>query len=230
MKKVLAVAVVSMVALTARAAITTQLIRIDLDGDPTDAPVTLSDGAQYYLCAMRVTTDTDWTNSRLDMELTSGSFYNHPFGGNGPATPNVVAVHPDLKADTHVSSSIPDLEEPISGLNLDASKAGVTMFTDTEIHVSWFDTQDGGPVTGATIARIALSLDASGTIAGKSYDVGTAGQGVPFEGVFVGGPPCQPPEPAALSLLALGSLALLRRRSNGKGRQRAAPRPEPVST
>ena len=80
--------------------------------------------------------------------------------------------------------------------------------TDTEIGLSWFDTRDTGSGT-FLIAQITLTEDAKGAISGTSYDIDTAGVGVPIErlwidrGVIV-------PEPAILILLAVGA-PLLRR-------------------
>ena len=71
MKKMLAVAVVSMVALTAQAGIEANFVMTGTGQ---------IDGNDFNIYAVQVTTDTDWTNSRLEMSLSAGSFGNHSFG------------------------------------------------------------------------------------------------------------------------------------------------------
>ena len=44
------------------------------------------DGDNWNVWHMMVDTDDDWTNSRLDISLTSGAMYHHAFGGNSART------------------------------------------------------------------------------------------------------------------------------------------------
>ena len=209
MKKMFAVAVVSMMALTAQAGIEADFV---LTGQGS------IDGNSFNVYAVQVTTDTDWTNSRLEISLAAGSFGNHSFGSDAPPSPALLAAFPELANDSYLQT--PDGSA--------ASTAGSPVFPatapmgDTEVAVSWFDTADTGAGTH-TIAQLAISMDAVGTIVGKHYDLETAGVGVDIglvEGVFgwweigigtiQGGEIAWFPEPATLSLLALGIVVLFR--------------------
>ena len=159
-------------------------------------------GLVYNVWEMKVTTDTDWTNSRLDVALTQGGMYQSGFDPFASWRCWVFAFPPgpEIIFDTYVD--VPG-ECPVR-----PSLAGAQVMTDTEIGLSWFDTRDTGSGT-FLIAQITLTEDAKGAISGTSYDIDTAGVGVPIErlwidrGVIV-------PEPAILILLAVGA-PLLRR-------------------
>ena len=204
MKKMLAVAVVSMMALTAQAGIEADFV---LTGQGS------IDGNTFNIYVLQVTTDTDWTNSLLEVSLSAGSFGNHAFGSKAPPIPALLAAFPELGNDTYLQT--PDGQAP--------STAGTPVFPsaspkgDTKIAVSWFDTTDTGAGTH-TIAQLAITMDAVGTISGRNYDIETAGVGVDIGFVagiagqwpLVGGEIGFFPEPATLGLLALGGLVLLR--------------------
>ena len=138
----------------APAAISTEFV-------PTGSPVI--DGASYNTFEMRVTADeADWTDSRLEIELQSGSIYQHPFGGLTRPHPDLVAVYPDLGFDTYVTV-------PNDG---DVTFFGAIKMTDTMLAVQWGDDVDTGLGTW-TVARITLSADANGPVSGISYQFGT---------------------------------------------------------
>ena len=192
MKKALTLTAVLAVCAVANAAITTTFVS---QGQQ------VIDSVTYNVWDMMVDTDTDWTNSRLDISLSSGAMYQHAFGGNNAPTPALVAAFPELAYDTF--ATVPN--------GLDVTFAGAITMDATTLAASWADTATGDSGQWQ-VARITLTQDAAGTVTGKSYDVESAGQGIDFSadwdivaGEFV-------PEPATLSVLALGALAMLRRR------------------
>ena len=192
MNKALSLAVVLALSVVANAAITTTFVS---QGQQ------VIDSVTYNVWDMMVDTDTDWTNSRLDISLSSGAMYQHAFGGNNAPTPALVAAFPELAFDTF--ATVPN--------GLDVTFAGAITMDATTLAASWADTATGDSGQWQ-VARITLTQDAAGTVTGKSYDVESAGVGIDFSadwdivaGEFV-------PEPATLSVLALGALAMLRRR------------------
>jgi hypothetical protein len=115
---------------------------------------------------------SDWTNSRLDLILTSGTLYQDPDGSDLHPNPGFFAFVPSLEWDTFLS--VP------GGYPAPVGIAGDPPYmTDTSITASWFDSVVG---TGGLykIAQITLSSDAAGTVSGKAYDVDSAGMGFEF--------------------------------------------------
>ena len=191
MRKLLIVATVAtLTAASARAAIITEFV---LAGSPT------IDGTRYHIWEMRVTTDADWTNSRLNVSLTLGEMYHHPLGQNFEPSPARIALYPDLEWDTYVT--VP------GGWPGQPSFAGPVTMDPMELHVSWFDAADTGAGVWK-VAQIVMTGNASGTLSGASYDRETSAA---FDYTI--------PEPTAIALLAGGGLlALARRRRLGPGR------------
>jgi uncharacterized repeat protein (TIGR03803 family) len=90
----------------------------------------------------------------------------------------------------------------------DGSVFEVAAGTDLLTTIATFNTTDGAYPAGA------LYADASGNLYGTTPQGGASGDGTVFEITNSGFVPFQSvPEPTSLSLLAMGSLALLRRRS-----------------
>ena len=135
------------------------------------------DATPYHVWEMRVTTETDWTNTRLDLTLTEGSMYQHPWAwGSEPPLEPLVKILPELAYDTYIQA--PDEWPP--------SPVDDAVMTDKTIGISWFDT----PKTDAgthKIAQITLSADAAGRATGKTYEVATSGVGVAFAFTIVDG-------------------------------------------
>ena len=142
------------------------------------------DQTTYNVWDMAFVTDSDWTNSRLDLALTSGSLYQDPRGGDTEPAPAHVAMFPELEWDTYVTG-------PTSAASTLAST-----LDDNEIGATWFDvvTSEAGTFV---LARMTLSTDANGTFTGKSYNIDTAGVGVEFVGTVVNGQINQGGQPTA---------------------------------
>jgi len=161
-------------------------------------------GTDYKVWRMEATTGSDWTNSRLDVSLTSGAMYNDAVGGPSVPNPAFLGTFPDLEWDTY--ATIPVGYDPAVSVGF----AGSTVMNATTVGASWFDTHADGPGTW-TLFQLTLSTDANGTITGRNYDVDTQGVGVPFEFVISGGR-VYVPEPVTLSILAVGAVGMLLRR------------------
>jgi hypothetical protein len=162
-------------------------------------------GTTYKVWDMKVYTPSDWTNTRMDLLLTSGTLYQDPDGSDIHPNPGFFMFVPSLEWDTYLT--VP------SGYPAPVSFAGAPPWmTDTSITASWFDTVNDGPGIWK-IARVTLSSDAYGTITGSSWDMGPAPAvccPLGFEFTIMAGEIV--PEPATIALLALGAVALLRRR------------------
>ena len=221
MKKMLVAAVVSMTALTAQGAIETTFNRI--------AAGLWMEGNTYNVYSINVTTDTDWTATRLVINLSAGSFGNHSRGTNSvPTTVYVSDPYPDRVSDTYLQT--PDGAPP-SFAGAPAVFPDAVPNGDTQIDIGWFDIMDTGPGTH-TLGQFALTPDARGTVAGRSYDLETQGVGVDIgiqdgtAGLWTIGNGAfhwVVPEPATGSLLAIGTFVLIRRR---RRRNRANTRPQ----
>lgn len=170
--------------------------------ESTQAVVNGEPPAGYVVNDLLVTSDVDWTNSRLVVELTSGDIYQAPSFDSDFGQVGFWGLVAGLQWDTAVGS-------PGLGAAAQAVSAGDAI-TTSGIAFSWFDSVDTGAPTDAIIARVTASADAAGTWSVLLFDADSVGvpteiSGPIVEGAFI-------PEPMTLSLLGLGGLALLRRR------------------
>ncbi len=148
--------------------------------------------------SLLVDTDTEFLNANLAINLTAGSFYQHPFGTIIDPNPALMSIFPDLNYDSYVCSpGYPNPPHP------DAFLASVA-WTATSMDVSWFDSPGVplGPGLGQKIAQISLSPDAQGTVTGWVFDMDSVGVGVTFgEWVILDGRiPGPGPEPTTLAI------------------------------
>ncbi len=131
------------------------------------------DSNSYKVYEMRITTETEWTNTRMELELTSGTMYNHPVGGYSEPNPVLFQFWPDMEYDTY--ATVPRGRPFFPGF-----AAGIPTMDDDEFLASWFDSLDDGSGTHK-IAQITVSTDADGSLTGTIYDLATQGEGVSFE-------------------------------------------------
>jgi len=178
-------------------------------------------GTGYNVYDMMVSVEDDWTNSQLETTLTSGHFYNtNVYGRDYEPNPLFYMVFPELEWDTcaAVPFGYSAMAAFTPGSQFGQVPAGLPFNPvpppgNTQIEAGWFDTMKTGPGTHK-IARITISADANGDITGKSYDANPGSpdpQGKRFDEFYIAGGVIVP-EPATLSLLAMGALAVLRRR------------------
>jgi hypothetical protein len=137
---------------------------------------------------IQLSSDCDWTNSRITVVLSEGSLidplvFNFHFAGLNDQDTWVDAAS---SVDTNTAVIVNSLE------------GGEVM------DWSWYDTSNDGPQTWLA-ARVILSNDAVGVAYLQNFDVRTPGVAQLAEVPI--------PEPATLALLGFGALgALLRRR------------------
>jgi len=155
---------------------------------------------------MTVDSTTDWTNSRLDVNLTAGSM-NHLLGGFPPGPRSA----PQGLGDTSVFSPANPGE---------SNTAGAYDETPTKLGASWFDTKTTDIGNGQLVARLVLSNDATGTLTGAAIsgaDVDDFGFVIAANARWrvAGGQIVAVPEPATIALAgmaAVGLFAVARRR------------------
>jgi len=214
MRKLGAIAIVlAMTALSANAGVITDFVH--LPGPNPDGSRTI-EGTDYNVFDMMVDTTTDWTNSTLEIVLTTGSFYNNAtYGADVEPNPGFFPLVPDLEWDT--CATVPAGHPAMAAFTPNAQFGQNTLDGaippgNTHIKAGWFDTSTSGP--DGRIARLTMSVGAAGTITGSSYNA-LPGETNPekeiLEGWSVAGGAIVP-EPATMTLLGLGGLALLRRR------------------
>jgi len=129
----------------------------------------------YRTYDLMVTTDTDWLNSRLELDLAAGDIWQHPTQDDEVPQPSQWASTPDLQWDSFFSA--PDFAAPRF-----ATKPG-DGWTGTSVYRSWFDTETTGAGTFVA-ARLTVSLDAEDTFSAMVFDVETAGEGATLMGDF----------------------------------------------
>jgi uncharacterized protein (DUF2141 family) len=108
-------------------------------------------------------TNDEWLAGDLKLALTAGSFYNPKSGGN-TAQKQVWGVFPHLEFDTFVAG--PNFSQPsVLGRK---EGAGAAVFSSREINVSFGDLESTGAST-FTMARLTMSKNAAGTLAGSVF-------------------------------------------------------------
>ena len=163
-----------------------------------------------------VTTDTDWLSAQMVVTPdTPGQIYQDSLGDVSPQSPNPAffPIQPSLEFDTYVSSGV--LGEPVSWLVAMELGDNVLIFDENKLSMLWF-TEATDDIGTLALARITLGSNATGT---WKFIATAAPQGGPrvevLEGIIENGVMFIP-EPATLSLLSLGGVTLLRRKSKSR--------------
>lgn len=168
-------------------------------------------GPGYVTNDILISTDTDWLQSQLLIELTSGNIYQTPSIGQWFPQTAYWSMFPELEFDSFLTAT--GFDNPnLAGCagNLDGDDQ---QFDTEEIDIAWFNVEKDDIGQNMLIARITLSTDAQGTwkfiswahdpTFSKNYPE-VYGEGMVNYGYL--------PEPATIVMLGVGAAVLLRRR------------------
>ena len=188
-------------------------------GTSTDFPQVMNDNFDaaadgFNTFAMRVTADTDWTNSDLSINLDSGTL-NHieaatPIGGTGPVA-GVAGF-----GDTAVFGPTTDLGNAVAAIGNSPQLATDYSESATAFTANWFNTATDDIGT-FDIGMISLSQDANGeirfrTISGSEVEEGgfTVVNGVQAAPTWLirNGAVVPVPEPGTIALAGLALVGL----------------------
>ena len=166
-----------------------------------DLQVTVT-GSDAWTVAGGPAVGVPWIN------LTGGTFYQDPANDTNPPNPNFFAYFPDSEFTSFYTTHLGYPNTADVGVS-----PGFAYGPDdlpTSLNADWFWTPDGNDYAGTySIARFSIIEDTPGAVATGTIDmlVGSRELGVvPFSTTVY------TPEPGSLVLLALGGLALIRRR------------------
>lgn len=162
--------------------ISVKFVNVDISSAAKAADATLSSLRTVDVQAT-VTSGDDFLAGDLLLRLTTGSFYNTGFGGNGPK-PNLWSSFPHVQFDTFVAG--PNFGDPTILGRKEGS--GAAVFSPTEVNAAWGDLADTGAGT-FTIARLTMTANATGTITGNVFANSAAGTPKAFSAVIKAAPP-----------------------------------------
>ena len=212
LKKFIAtLSVVAFVAAASAGTITVSLQEVPIVAG-SDALV--PNGLDGYVCVdLKVTmTDDIWTTAGADATLTNGTFWEHPAGQDIQPQDLFLGLYGYLKYDSFWTTSE---EFPNTNLDPDAQATNFapgnpSVKNATHRVAEWYVDPESpaAPNNGVfTIARYTFLPGASPElhVIGTVFIESLGGTEIPYDVIWT-------PEPASLSLLALGGLALIRRR------------------
>ena len=193
--------------------ITTTIARVPISPAAITADPTL---ANYQTWDLRVIVPADqhWGYSGFDALLTTGRFYNPPFGAMTPQ-PGLWSVFPELRYDTFVTQAAdPNNDATFIPPNITSGfpePPAPVIFDDTHISIVFHAlTGPGVPGPGTfTVARLTFRNDSIGTIVGHSADRETGTQ-VPFAFTI----PVPEPSGAGAAIAVACALSMCLRRAS----------------
>jgi hypothetical protein len=208
MRKLLAVTSVLVFVAVASADITGSVI------GPTANLLTTGDTAYTWELQVTITGSDAWTVAGGPVvgtpwiNVAGGTFYQDPMNDTNPPNPAFFGMVPDSEFTSFYTTHLGYPNVANTGVSPGFAYGPVDQ--PTSLNADWFWTPDGNDYPGTyTVAQFSIIEDVPGTPACATIDmqIGSREIGVtPFQG-FV----CTP-EPGSLALLALGGLALIRRR------------------
>jgi hypothetical protein len=136
--------------------------------------------------------------------LTGGSFFQHGAGSDGPPNPVFFPVYSALEYDSFYTTHLgwPN----VASQGVAPGFAFGPQDTATQLNADWFWTPDGNFYPGThTIARATVAPGGKGWELCVAVQVGSIESPLQLYEYCI-------PEPGSLALLALGGLALIRRR------------------
>ena len=148
-----------------------------------------------------VITGERYQSHEIDASLTAGTFYQDGFGGFVAPNPLFIPSFPALAFDSYVTTpyDYPNVDDPaVTGAATPGSTEGAAAMSGG-IFVAGNTAIDGDFV----LVRLTVSADAEGTATGRVITTENL-SGYDYSITI--------PEPGTLALLALGGLALIRRR------------------
>ena len=166
-----------------------------------------SSGSAYYnfRLLIDVSQSDDWTVVNTAINLSGATFYQDAFGGDGPPNSLLFPSFPDVEYDSYFT--VPK-GYPNSTAGGSPNFSDGPSWTSTSVTADWFDSTaipgDGSWYLGSL--TLLTTGTWSGTVSG-GYTVASTG-GYLWSYSF----DIPIPEPGSLALLALGGLALIRRR------------------
>jgi hypothetical protein len=205
MRNLFAAAIVLTAGSIAAAGVSHSIMAVDNMSGYGDTQAPTSADHYTFDLMITVTGGDDWTSSAADVVLTSGTFFQHPFGGDAEPNSALFGSFPALEYDSFFASPAALFDGANPGF------ASGPDWTDTTVSATWFDTPDDGDGT-FTIARFTILAPTVpgdgvlGSIVGSSTAKLTGGDLIAFN------LPIAVPAPGSAMLLGLAGLAIRRRR------------------